>query len=528
MSHTSSLSERDGNYNIEYNHHISEFFESKSEIYYNGSYSKTNYPGYYDYININYCLLGTIIENITNERFDLYMKTKVLEPLNITGGFNLDIMPLEVLDEIGTIYKKLTNRSFDINGKWTACMDDFTKGFPKNNYSEYVIGTNGALFGPMGSLRISLTELTHLVYMFLNNGTYNGKVILKPETVEKMFKIIWKYDENKKNGDTGDGYDYAYAGGPSFITNIGKNRIHRTKNLNFSGHTADAYGLFGGVFFDRIRGYGVVYRGNGVSIDLDKNVYDFAPIDVIINTTPVGMYPNNGERLLDLQRFKDLSGVLDLIYNPSLTPIVYDAKNLGIPYCSGLSMLVAQAWLSAQSFIPRELDEGEIERVINILEKKRKNIVLIGMPGSGKSTVSEMLGKFLSREVVDTDKLIEEYDGRKIPEIFAQSGEKYFRDIESKITAQVGKRSGIIISTGGGAVLREENRHALKQNGVVLWLKRDTNELERSGRPLSANAEALKIMEEIRNPIYRSMADYELEVDSDPEKTYQKIPENIL
>ena len=240
------------------------------------------------------------------------------------------------------------------------------------------------------------------------------------------------------------------------------------------------------------------------------------------------MYPNNGERLLDLQRFKDLSGVLDLIYNPSLTPIVYDAKNLGIPYCSGLSMLVAQAWLSAQSFIPRELDEGEIERVINILEKKRKNIVLIGMPGSGKSTVSEMLGKFLSREVVDTDKLIEEYDGRKIPEIFAQSGEKYFRDIESKITAQVGKRSGIIISTGGGAVLREENRYALKQNGVVLWLKRDTNELERSGRPLSANAEALKIMEEIRNPIYRSMADYELEVDSDPEKTYQKIPENIL
>lgn len=259
-----------------------------------------------------------------------------------------------------------------------------------------------------------------------------------------------------------------------------------------------------------------------------KNVYDFAPIDVIINTTPVGMYPNNGERLLDLQRFKDLSGVLDLIYNPSLTPIVYDAKNLGIPYCSGLSMLVAQAWLSAQSFISRELDESEIERVINILEKKRKNIVLIGMPGSGKSTVSEMLGKFLSREVVDTDKLVEEYDGRKIPEIFAQSGEDYFRDIESKITAQVGKRSGIIISTGGGAVLKEENRYALKQNGVVLWLKRDTNELERSGRPLSANAEALKIMEEIRNPIYRSMADYELEVDSDPEKTYQKIPENIL
>ena len=304
LSHTSSVAEYGSNYNIPYNHHISEFFNNKSEIYYNGSYSKKNYPGYFDYMNINYCLLGTIIENITKVRFDLYMKTKVLEPLNITGGFNLDIMPLEVLDEIGTIYKKLTNWSFDINGKWTACMDDFTKGFPKNNYSEYVIGTNGALFGPMGSLRISLTELTHLVYMFLNNGTYNGKVILKPETVEKMFKIIWKYDENKKNGDTGDGYDYAYAGGPSFITNIGKNRIHRTKNLNFSGHTADAYGLFGGVFFDRIRGYGVVYRGNGVSIDLDKNVYDFSPynkwaIDFIELADEIGeFYPEQNKTYL--------------------------------------------------------------------------------------------------------------------------------------------------------------------------------------------------------------------------------------
>ena len=301
LSHTSSVAEYGSNYNIPYNHHISEFFDNISDIYYDGSYSKKNYPGYFNYVNMNYCLLGTIIENITNIRFDLYMKKYVFEPLNITGGFNLNNMSIEVLDEIGTIYKKLTNGSFDINGKWTACMDDFTKGYPKDNYSEYVIGTNGALFGPMGSLRISLTELTHLVLMFLNNGTYNGNVILKPETVEKMFKIIWKYDENKKNGNTDDGYDYAYAGGPSIITNIGKNRLHRTKKLNFSGHTADAYGLFGGLFFDRIRGYGLVYRGNGVSIDLDKNVYDFSPynkwaIDFIELADEIGeFYPEQNK-----------------------------------------------------------------------------------------------------------------------------------------------------------------------------------------------------------------------------------------
>ena len=277
LSHTSSISEKGSNYNIPYNHHISEFFLEDSDIYYNGSYSKTNYPGYYDYMNINYCLLGTIIENVSKQRFDLYMIEHVLEPLNITGSFNIYEMSKETLDETGTLYEKLTNGEFDINGYWTARMDDFVNGYPKANYSEYVIGTNGALYGPMGDLRVSLTELTHLVYMFLNNGTYNNNIILKKETIEKMFKIIWKYDKEKNNGNTYNDYDYAYAGGPSVITNIGRNRLHEKKNLNFSGHTADAYGLFGGLFFDRIKGYGLVYRGNGVSINLEKNVYSFSP-----------------------------------------------------------------------------------------------------------------------------------------------------------------------------------------------------------------------------------------------------------
>jgi CubicO group peptidase (beta-lactamase class C family) len=279
LSHTSSIAESDSNYNIPYNHHISEFFNNESEIYYEGSYSKTSYPGYYDYMNINYCLLGTIIEIVSKKRFDLYMIENVLTPLNITGSFNIYEMPKEHLDEVGTIYRKLTKGEFDINGTWTPQMDNFIDGYPKANYSEYVIGTNGALYGPMGSLRVSLSELTNLVYMFLNNGTYNGNTILKPETIEKMFKIIWKYDPEKKNGNTAHDYDYVYGGGPAYITNIGRNRIHEKKNLYFWGHTANAYGLFGGLFFDRVKGYGLVYRGNGVSIDLDKNVYDFSPFN---------------------------------------------------------------------------------------------------------------------------------------------------------------------------------------------------------------------------------------------------------
>ena len=277
LSHTSSVRENGGNYNIPYNHQISEFFTENTEIYYEGSYSKKEAPGFYQYVNMNYCILGTIIENVSKERFDKYMINHVLKPLNITGSFNIYEMDKQVLDEVGTLYEKLTNGAFDINGKWTPRMDDFTNGYPKADHSEYIIGTNGALYGPMGNLRISLTELTYLVHMFINNGTYNNNIILKPETVEKMFKIIWKYDEKKQNGNTDDGYDYAYAGGPSIITNIGKNRIHEKKDLNFSGHTANAYGLFGGVFFDRIKGYGLVYRGNGVSRDLSEYIGSFSP-----------------------------------------------------------------------------------------------------------------------------------------------------------------------------------------------------------------------------------------------------------
>ena len=274
LSHTSSI--REGNYNIPYNHHISEFFSSDSEIYYDGCYSKTEAPGFYQYVNMNYCLLGTIIESITKERYDKYMIEHILKPLNITGSFNIYEMSEETLDETGTLYEKRTNEKFDINGNWTARMDDFTNSYPKADYSEYVIGTNGALHGPQGNLRISITELTHLIYMFLNNGTYNNNVILKKETVEKMFKIIWLYDEKKKNGITYDEYDLAYAGGPSIIINQGKNRLHETKDLKFSGHTADAYGLFGGVFFDRVKGYGLVYRGNGVSRDMEKYTPSFS------------------------------------------------------------------------------------------------------------------------------------------------------------------------------------------------------------------------------------------------------------
>ena len=273
LSHTSSIRESDSNYNIPLGYNISDFFTNGTEIYYDKAYSEKE-PGYFEYVNMNYCLLGTIIENVTNTRFDKYMIENVLKPLNITGSFNVDEMDKEYLEKVGTIYRKLNkDNKFDINGEFIPQKDDFSKGYPSKNYSNYSIGTNGALFGPQGGLRISIEELTHLVYMFLNNGTYNNKTILKKETIDKMLTKIWEYDKSKNNGNTNNDYDLVYLGGPTMIINKGKNRLHKRKRFNFTGHTADAYGLFGGLFFDRIKGYGVVYIGNGDS----KNVSQYNP-----------------------------------------------------------------------------------------------------------------------------------------------------------------------------------------------------------------------------------------------------------
>ncbi len=267
-----------------------------------------------------------------------------------------------------------------------------------------------------------------------------------------------------------------------------------------------------------------VSRTGAVNYD---NVYDYQNADVIINTTPVGMYPHNGERVIDLSRFPALSGCLDLIYNPSLTPFLYDAENLGVPYANGLTMLVAQAHMSAEKFIDSHIPEEKIEQIVTQLASVRKNIVLIGMPGCGKSTVSALLGQALKREVVDTDSLVVENEKRSIPEIFASDGEEYFRACETKAVSDCTKKSTLIIATGGGAVLREENRYFIKQNSFVVWLKRDFNRLAMEGRPLSKSIDDIKKIEQVRTPVYASLADAEIEVDDDPQVTLSKILEAV-
>lgn len=238
------------------------------------------------------------------------------------------------------------------------------------------------------------------------------------------------------------------------------------------------------------------------------NVYDkCADTEVIINCTPVGMYPKNLASPIELDRFSALAGVADMIYNPAKTKLLLDAERLGINHVNGLSMLVAQAKRACELFLGERIDNGEIDRICSLIESETGNIILVGMPGCGKTTIAKALAKMTGRELVDTDALIIQSEGRPIPEIFASEGEEYFRACESRIAAEVGKISGKIISTGGGIVTREVNLDSLRQNGKVFFIRRSLGLLSRDGRPLSKDAD-LEEMYKKRLPLYLAFADY--------------------
>ena len=245
--------------------------------------------------------------------------------------------------------------------------------------------------------------------------------------------------------------------------------------------------------------------------------------DIIVNTTPVGMYPNNGERLIDLSKFTKCRKALDLIYNPARTVFLLDAEKLGIDCINGLYMLVAQALRAAEIFTGESIPLSRIDEIYDAIITEQKNIVLVGMPGCGKSTVAALLSEKTERECVDTDSTVIEASGEAIPDIFAKYGENEFRRRETEAVRLAGKGAGKIIATGGGAILREENRIALRENSTVIFLDADIDSLATDGRPLSKSPEALKKMYAERFPLYLETADFTVEVDSDPEITVRRI-----
>ncbi len=245
---------------------------------------------------------------------------------------------------------------------------------------------------------------------------------------------------------------------------------------------------------------------------------------LLVNTTPVGMYPKNGASLVDLGVFPKLEAVLDVVYNPARTALLLQAEKRGIPCAGGLTMLVAQAKRSAEIFLGHALPDGEIARITRQLARQMQNVILIGMPGSGKSTVGRLLAEKLGRPLLEADKELEKGAGMSIPVIFANEGEAGFRKRETRILSDLGKQSGTVISTGGGCVTREENYPLLHQNGVIVWIRRDLNCLAREGRPLSLNAD-LSAMYTVRAPLYERFADFAVDNDGNAEDTVNLILE---
>lgn len=258
--------------------------------------------------------------------------------------------------------------------------------------------------------------------------------------------------------------------------------------------------------------------------------YDNLPTEgmdaqIIINTTPVGMYPNNDGCPVDLDWFPRLEGVFDAVYNPLTTRLVARAKKRGIAAGNGLIMLVAQAKFARDLFLETPCDDAIIHDVLRKIERGKQNIVLVGMSGCGKTTIGKMLAEKLNKTFVDTDEELVKKFGKSIPEVFREDGEAAFRKAECETVEVLSKRNGLIIATGGGAPLAEISRERLRQNALTVYLTRNAESLDRTGRPLAISEERVKEMLLMRDPVYRETADIVVSNDTTPQETVEKIIE---
>lgn len=244
-------------------------------------------------------------------------------------------------------------------------------------------------------------------------------------------------------------------------------------------------------------------------ISYDEAYEKHSDASYIINCTPCGMYPKDNDCPIDIERFPQLRGVIDAIYNPLRTVFIRTAKKKGIPAEGGLYMLVSQAVRAYEYFFGITPDASLTERVYSEILREKQNVVLIGMPSCGKTSIGKKLCELMGTKMIDTDEEITKKSGMPIPEIFQKYGEKHFRDLESEVIRELSSGvTGTVISTGGGAILRNENVDLLRANGILVFLDRPLSMLTAtSDRPLSSDVEALKKRFEERYPIYNSVCD---------------------
>lgn len=264
-------------------------------------------------------------------------------------------------------------------------------------------------------------------------------------------------------------------------------------------------------------------------VSYDELYKSHSDVEIIVNTTPVGTYPNIFDRPVDINRFERLSGVIDAVYNPLNTTMVIEAKERGIPAEAGLYMLVAQAIRASELFLNAKYPSYMIDVIYDGIRSEKENIVLIGMPSSGKSTIGRLLAEKLGQEFIDTDEMVTERINVPIKDFFALYGEEKFRDVEAGVIREIAGRGGLVIATGGGAVLRRENLINLRYNGNILFIDRPLNMLiPTDSRPLSIDRMALENLYMTRYPIYNEACDTRIEAVGTPMEIANDILENYL
>lgn len=251
-------------------------------------------------------------------------------------------------------------------------------------------------------------------------------------------------------------------------------------------------------------------------IDYDELYKNHTDTDVIINTTPLGMYPDIYSKAVELSRFYNLSGVIDAVYNPLRTPLIIEALKRGIPAEGGLYMLVAQAVRASEIFLDTRYEDSKLEWIYRKIKREKENIVLIGMPASGKSTVGKLIAERYGCPFIDTDAAVEEKAGLSITEIFEKMGEDKFRALECETVREVSKETGVVIATGGGVPLRKANIDALCENGKIYFIDRPLEELlPTDDRPLASTREAITKRYNERYDIYRASANVQIDAGFD-------------
>ena len=369
------------------------------------------------------------------------------------------------------------------------------------------------------------------VESFLRNGDFDGLNVTIPykKTVLPLcaalsgeaarigsVNTIIKRNDGSLYGDNTDYYGFSYMLGKSGAGVRGKKALV----LGSGGAAATVRAVLGDA------GAGEVVTISRGGPDNYENIGKNADARIIVNATPVGMYPENGASPVRMDIFRECESVLDVVYNPARTELMLQAQELGVPCVGGLSMLAAQAKRACELFTGGVIADEVIERIERIIGNEMINIALIGMPGCGKTSVGRRIAEITGREFFDIDELITNKAGKSIERVFADDGEAVFRDMESDILGDISKKQACVIATGGGIVKKPANRRLLRQNSITVFIDRKLSELPSDGRPLSLSQGVDKLYAE-RLPLYLQWSDYKISSGGGVEQTARAVLETI-